>query len=292
MTPFNSLSNKGIDKIKNQDVIFCSIVRDCAHNLKHNISDIEKIGSYFKKYTVIIFENNSHDNTKIILQDWAKNNSCVFVYTADYKEDRFKEIPIPQGYNSANCKRRITKMAKYRNQYLEYIASHNLKSDYIIVVDLDVAQINVKGVLSSFGIEQEWDVIASNSYSRSPHLKKRYHDTYALIEDGTENIPQSEQTIDKNRYLWANINYNMPFIRVFSAFGGLAIYKYELIKDLRYFVIDNHYGGVEVKCEHVSLHTELQKKGHNRTYINPNMKIKYQNTLSTIFNKIKVFILK
>lgn len=63
-------------------------------------------------------------------------------------------------------------MAEYRNQYLEYINSHNLKSDYIIIVDLDVAKINIKGVISSFGTDQEWDVIASNSYSRSPHLKK------------------------------------------------------------------------------------------------------------------------
>lgn len=90
--------------------------------------------------------------------------------------------------------------------------------------------------------------------------KKRYHDTYALIEDGTEDRPQSEITINQNRYIWANLSYNMPFIRVFSAFGGLAIYKYEQIKNLRYFVIDNLYGGVEVKCEHVSLHTELKKE--------------------------------
>ena len=292
MNSFNSLYKEGINNIKNKDVIFCSIVRDCAYNLQHNIPVIEKIGSYFKKYTVIVFENNSHDSTKTVLQHWATNNKNIHVHVANYKEDKFKEIPIPKEYNSSNSRRRIQKMAEYRNQYLEYINSHNLKSDYIIIVDLDVAKINIKGVISSFGTDQEWDVIASNSYSRSPHLKKRYHDTYALIEDGTEDRPQSEITINQNRYIWANLSYNMPFIRVFSAFGGLAIYKYEQIKNLRYFVIDNLYGGVEVKCEHVSLHTELKKRGYNRTYINPNMKIKYQNTLSTILKRIKTFLQK
>lgn len=288
MKDFKSLYFSGQNTIKDKKVIFCSIVRDCAYNLLQNIPTIEKLGSFFKEYKVIIFENNSVDNTKEILNQWSSHNKNISIHTANYDESKFDDIPIPKGYNKSNCKRRIKKMAEYRNQYLDYIDSHNMKSDYIIVVDLDVAKIDVMGVISSFGIQQEWDVIASNCYSRSPHLKKRYHDTYALIEDGTENIPQSETVIDQNRYSWAKISYNMPFIRVFSAFGGLAIYKYESIKGLRYSAIDNLYGGVEVKCEHVSIHEELNKKGHNKTYINPNMKIKYQGTLNTILKKIKL----
>lgn len=287
MNSFKKLYQQGVICTKDKNVAFCGIVRDCAKNLSHNIPVIEKIATYFKSYQVILFENNSKDNTKSILQSWSKLNPNVHVFLNDFDESKFKNIPIPKGYNKSNCRRRIQKMAEYRNLYLEYINSHNIQADYVIVVDLDVARIDVKGVISSFGTKQEWDVIASNSYSRSPRLKKRYHDTYALIEDGTEHSPQTELSIDNNRYLWAGINYNMPFIRVFSAYGGLAIYKYELIKKLRYFVIDNLYGGVEVKCEHVSLHQELNKIGHNRTYINPNMKIKYQDVLSTIFRKLK-----
>lgn len=289
MDTFNSLYNKGTENIKDKSVIFCSIVRDCANNLQHNIYTIEKIASYFKKYNILIFENNSLDNTKKVLQDWANNNININIHTEDYDESKYDTISVPKGYNKSNSRKRIQKMVDYRNQYLEYIEFHNLQADYIIIVDLDVADISLKGVISSFGTEQEWDAIASNCYSRSPKLKKRYHDTYALIEDGKENIPQSELTIDNNRYLWANLNINMPFIRVFSAFGGLAIYKYESIKGLRYSVINNHYGGVEVKCEHVSIHYGLKDRGHNKTYINPNMRIKYQNTLTTILKKIKTY---
>lgn len=290
MTIRNSLYISGIKDTQNKSVIICSIVRDCAHNLKRNITTIEKIGSYFKDYKIVVFENNSIDKTKNILKDWATNNKNVFVQVTNYNESKYMSIPIPQGYNTSNCKRRIQKMADYRNLYMEYIDSNKLQSDYIIIVDLDIAKINIKGVISSFGAEQEWDVIASNCYSRSPKFRKRYHDTYALIEDGKEKIPQTENSINYNRYLWASIKCNMPFIRVFSAYGGLAIYKYNSIKGLRYSAIDNKFGGVEVLCEHVSLHKQLSINGHNKTYINPNMVIKYQDTLYTILKKIKEYI--
>ena len=47
MKNFKYLYDLGKNAIKDKNVIFCSIVRNCAHNLQNNIPTIEKIGSFF-----------------------------------------------------------------------------------------------------------------------------------------------------------------------------------------------------------------------------------------------------
>lgn len=287
MTSYNQLYQQGIKQTKNKTVIFCGIVRDCEKNLSRNIPVIEKIATYFKSYQVILFENNSKDSTKQILTTWSNTNSNVHVFINDFDESQYKEIPVPAEYNPAFSKRRIQKMTDYRNMYLEYIEKNKIQADYIVIVDMDVRKIDIKGVLSSFGTEQQWDAIAANSHSLSPKFKRRQHDAYALIEDGKELIPQTEAMIDDNRVSWALLHRDMPFIRVASAYGGLAIYRFQAIQNLRYKIFENLTGGIEVRCEHFSLYQQMREKGYNKIYINPNMDILYQKTtLSFILKKL------
>lgn len=287
MNSFKKLYRQGVICTKDKSVVFCGIVRDCAKNLSYNIPVIEKIATYFKSYQVILFENNSKDNTKSILQTWGKSNPNVHIFLNDFDESKLKNIPIPKGYNPAFSRRRIQKMTDYRNMYLEYIEKNKLQADYIIIVDLDVRSIDIRGVLSSFGTVQNWDAIAANSHSLSPRFKRRQHDAYALVEDGKEFIPQTEAMIDENRASWALLQKNMPFIRVASAYGGLAIYRFQAIQNLRYKVLDNLAGGIEVRCEHFSLYQQMREKGYDKIYINPNMDILYQKTtLSFMLKKI------
>lgn len=289
MDTFNSLYNLGIQNIKNKKIIFCSIVRDCAYNLKHNIPAIEKIGSYFEDYRVIIFENNSKDKTKGVLKRWQLNNKKIIAICNDYNESKYNEIQKDKCYFSPNSRRRIQKYVDYRNLYLDYIENKiNFEAHFVIIVDLDVAKIDVKGVMTSFGTKLEWDVITANGYSFSPSLRRRYHDTYALCESGHENIPQSIAEIISNRKIFSHLRKNMPFIRVYSAFGGLAIYKRDLLKGIRYKIIYNNNQGVEVFCEHYSIYKQLDNNGYNRFFINPNMQIYYQRiSFSLILKKIK-----
>lgn len=284
---YKELYKIGKSIVKDKTVIFCGIVRDCEKNLNNNIPVMESICSYFKNYKIILFENNSVDGTKDILIKWSSRNSNIIVFTNDFDESIYKEIPIPKGYNPAYSKRRIQKMTDYRNMYLDYIENNNMKADYIIIVDMDVYHIDVKGVISSFGTNQEWDAIAANSHSLSPKFRKRQHDAYALIEDGKGSISQSEQMIDDNRKTWALLHKNMPFLRVDSAYGGIAIYKFHSLDKLRYKLMYNNNGGVEVRCEHFSLYYQMSKKGYNKIFINPNMDVLYQKTtLSFLWKKI------
>ena len=287
----SSIIAAGKKKLASSTIIVCGIVRDCAYNLKRNISTINKFCELAKDYHIVIYENDSVDGTKDILLQWQKEQKNVHVSIND-----FNAITIPSKSTNINrffSRSRIEKMAKYRNFYLDYIEANSLKSDYIIVVDLDVKKIFLNGVISSFAIEQEWDAIAANGYiySLSAWLKKRYNDAYALVESGKRDIPQTEKSIADNQYYWAFLKLGMPIIRVFSAFGGFTIYKSEALQRLKYKVLDNNDERVEVRCEHFSLYCQMADRGFDKVYINPNMRVKYQpyifSVINNIFKKLK-----
>jgi ribonuclease HI len=272
----NDIINTGRGKLNQSNITICGIVRDCDNNLKKNIAIINALCDIAKDYHIVIFENDSVDSTKQVLQEWQKQRKNIHISLND-----FHTTTIPKRNKTVNryfSKHRIEKMATYRNYYLEYIFTKQIVSDYILVLDLDVKKIPLNGILHSLGESREWDCIAANGsiYSPSAWFKRRYNDAYALVECGMENIAQTGQMIKQNQYRWAFLKSGMPFIRVFSAFGGLAIYKYEAIKDCRYSVIQNYDKQVEVRCEHFSLCKQMVDKGFDKIYINPYMTIRYQ----------------
>lgn len=261
---------------RQRTVIICSMVRDCAAELKHNIPFMEAVAAGFKDSLTVVFENNSRDNTKQVLRDWSASNPKVIVSINDFDESQYRNIPVPQLYLQFFSKSRISKYTDYRNMLLDLVWSTGFESDYLIMVDMDVAKIDVPGVLSTFESTLDWDAVTANGYSRSISLRRRYHDTYALCELGQENHPQDWETIMSNRIKYAHLRKGMPFVPVFSAYGGLAIFKTQAIKGLRYKVIDNNNGGVQVRCEHFSLFSQMADRGHDKVYINPGMELLYQ----------------
>jgi hypothetical protein len=63
--------------MKQHKAIICGLTRDNAKELPSVIKYIERTGSLFQDYRVIMFENDSNDTTKEILSEWALlNNSC------------------------------------------------------------------------------------------------------------------------------------------------------------------------------------------------------------------------
>jgi hypothetical protein len=69
----------------------------------------------------------------------------------------------------------------------------------------------------------------------------------------------------------------MPLTQVYSAYGGLSIYKYDLLKGYRYGLIKNDDSRVEVKCEHFHLNDYLIQTYKAKFFINPNMTVRYQS---------------
>ena len=277
-------TNNNTKNLSASTLIICGIVRNCGKNLEKNIRTIMEVCRLAKDYHVVIFENDSTDNSKQILQEWADTEKNIHV-----SFNTFGTITIPEKKDAVIpvfSIHRIEKMAKYRNYYLEYIEKENIPGDYVMVVDMDVHKIYVEGIIDAFDLPYEWDALTANGVSRafSSRFRKRYHDTYALIECGLENIPQTAESIVAAQYKWAFLKPDMPLFRVASAFGGLAIYKREAIKNCRYGVLKNDDEQVECRTEHYFFHRQMAMNGHDKIYINPAMRLKYQ---SQFFNTIR-----
>jgi hypothetical protein len=282
-------SNKKTNKLSDSTVIICGIVRNCCRNLKKNIRTINQICDLAKEYHVVIFENDSVDNTKQILSEWKEKRKNIHISLND-----FNTVTIPRKTTTVNplfSVHRVEKMAHYRNYYMDYIEKENLPGDYVLVVDLDVHKIYLNGVIDTFSLNYDWDAITANGISRAPSafFRKRYYDTYAMIECGQETIPQTEYSIKTTQYKWAFLKPGMPLIRVASAFGGLSVYKRQSIAGCRYGVLPNGDGKVESRTEHFFFYQQMKGHGYDKIFINPSMRIKYQ---TQVVNTIRRFLRK
>lgn len=293
MKYFDYLYQQGKERAKGKSIIIYGMVRDCGKSVQTNIPSIEKIGDYFADYRVFVFENNSKDNTKAVLEKWQNNNPRVTTIRNDFDESKYKQIKHQEKYYKYFQLSKLQKFFDYRNMCMDYLDEIEFDSDYSMLVDLDIVRIDTKGVITSFGSDIEWDAVTANGYSFSPTLKRRFHDTFALCEYGLETQKQTLQMVRDYREIFSFLKKNMPFIRVYSSYGGIAIYKSKAIKGLRYTPVFNEYGGVQVRCEHFSLFKAMAERGYNKVFINPNMEVFYQKvTLGLIIKKIKETIFK
>ena len=282
----------------NSNIIICSIVRNAERGLRRNIPIMNEFCKEFQDYRCYVYENDSTDATKELLMQWQDSNKeKVFVCTND--TDHSKTIPSAKsvkGINPFFSHKRIDKMSHLRNQYMKFAHSleeRGFRADYLMVIDLDIARIDVASLMTSFAKGIEWDAVTAFGYSLSPQLRRRYHDTYALTLWGDEKNPQTEKKIKEYTIRFAQLKPNDEWIRVASAFGGAAIYRYEAVKGVYYTepAIDNDDIRVEVKCEHFSLYKQIMERGYDRFYINPDMRLKYQDlTWKIIWGSLKRMI--
>ncbi len=269
--------------LANASIAICGLARNCAHKLFKNIKFIEELRAYFKFFQVVVVENDSRDKTRAILDNWSVSSSNVVILDGESRLTVSISDDNVNPYYSCN---RISYLASLRNQYLNYTKSGDCPYDYILVLDFDVDKISLSGVLNSFEQRDSWDVACAYGYSMSPRLQERIHDTYAMVLLGEEYKPQQERPI---KQLQRDVRLNKisgSLLRVYSAFGGLSIYKAGLLYTINYQTLKNNDPRVEVRCEHFSICHQLQQKQATRVVINPRMHLRYElffETLSRFF---------
>jgi len=267
-----------------------------ARNIKYidiALKSIDTLASKFDNSKAIFVEGDSNDNTQLKLRQWVNqqpNNRTLLISNAiNNQEDHhyFKGILPREG-----------RISLARNIGLKELFTKE-KSDYIIVIDMDLIGFDTNGIADSFS-QSNWDVMCANGVV----LNGIYRDTYAFRINGYDtnhhwvgddhakyNITD-EQRITLRKKLQesqhnARIimdNSNRPFytisssspslIRVDSCFGGLAIYKYEMFEECSYDY-RHHEPPYMQDCEHVLLHECMRKKHNARIYSNMNMRLWY-----------------
>jgi glycosyltransferase involved in cell wall biosynthesis len=236
----------GYHNMKNLNVIICGLTKDDAGILPLTILRIEKTGGCFRDYRVIVYENDSNDNTLDILRKWEAINPRVKVITESIQGTPLLQLS------------RTEKLACFRNHYLQLIkdSEEYTPFDFVIVVDMDLkGGWSNDGIAASFS-RQDWDIVASNSTGYH-YMRKTYYDTFALLP----------KTILKASWLYKIIGDGWQFrrgdefIRIQSGFGGLALYRKDAILSRQYSGIVNG----EKKCEHISLNADNRLK----CFLNP-----------------------
>lgn len=217
----------------NEKVIICGVGKNIAPFLSNMIGKIEALGKNFKDYTVIIYENNSTDQTVQFLKQWAKANQKVMIISENLSPEQLYNRTRGHALtNKAPC--RMELIAYARNIVLEKAMSKDFGDfNFVIMTDLDFAKgWNVQEVLSSFTTLIEWDCIAAHSIYNDSYYYDRFAYRDCQYPLGPELLGEGFWTTPCRYPIY--LNYRSGFKKVYSAFGGIALYRKEALKNCSY----------------------------------------------------------
>jgi len=267
------------------NVCICGPVLNCGEYLPKVFENIEKIVSLFDDYKIIIFYDQSSDNTLEFLINYQKKNSKLIFYI-----NRQSISPF-----------RTHRIAHARNVCLQYVKDNQDIFPYFIMMDMDnvnAKNINLDCIKNNIN-RTDWDGLSFNSF---PH----YYDIWALsiwpycFSYNHFNFNYKYHTIIRN-YVIKKLSKLKPgqLLPCISSFNGLSIYKTKKFinsnydgrvrKDLfpnsfisahanaqnsRGGLVYRNYGNIKGKyedCEHRSFHQSARIKSNARIMISPNI---------------------
>ena len=228
-------------------VLICGICKNVERAVPNTIASIDALGSKFIDYQVVIYENNSTDKTKELFQEWEKQDPHVIFLSEDLTK---KELAQQVTMKVAN---RTEVLARARNIVLDVVMKKQYDDfKYVIWADLDFLDLwDVANVVDTIlHPEQEWDAVFANGL----------YDLFALRD---AEFPIGFELLGKCYWglldqIRTRLIANPPiqWRKVYSAFGGLGIYKRESLKGC-------HYSGVVTKELERLVATWLEQIGEN-----------------------------
>jgi hypothetical protein len=252
----------------NSEIVFTGLARNISRQAFDSINRLfELSGTIFKDVNLVIFENDSTDSTKQILDSCQKiYKDKLYFHSEDNGGIQFSSAMNP---SLARSSERTIPMAKYRNYCKNYIKDNLQYKDFTIVIDLDFTEISVNGLLHSFGIlssQQEIKAIAGNNFQLKnifsmEHQNLWNYDSWAFRQNWWNDKFTEGGWFDPMLWFgfWTPLP-GMPTIRVNSAFGGMAIYR---MKEF----LSADYDGYD--CEHVCFHKNLYSNQDFIMVLNP-----------------------
>jgi hypothetical protein len=242
----------GKEEMAKHSLIIAGITRDNATEIPTMIKYIEKTGSFFKDYRVIIFENDSKDKTKELLENWQDENSKVLLVSESFANEKRPSIGF---------------LATVRNKYIhEMIKSEYDSFDIAMMVDMDMTYgWDMRGLFDSFKKISKWDAICSNGiYKRQGNMWDMFAFRNEEFKEDLKDPNYWSVIVPKGQKIY---RVDDSLISVDSCFGGLAFYKREFIKKCE-------YASLEGDCEHVPFHKCLKEYGGSM-FMNPAQVIRY-----------------
>ena len=253
-----------MEKIK-QKIVLASVAKDVASSF---LSDYSIITEAFKDFEIVrwlIIESNSKDDSVSFLGNLSRSYPLLEIISLG---------------NDGTRVMRTTSIANARNRYLaEYRKIREKEEiDFLVVADLNDLnkKLNREAVLSCFR-RDDWAGVCANQAGP-------YYDIYALRHDywspndcwvsyrEVKGIYKQKWKFFWDKALWdcvysrmITIRKSSDWIRVRSAFGGVAIYDTKYLDNAVY---NGETESGEAICEHVSFNSGVEEAG-GKIYINP-----------------------
>ncbi len=119
---FSKNINIGKEIANDSKIVICSLARNVSLIFEKSKKRIEYIGKNFKEYKIVIFENDSSDNSRELLKNWSYSNNNVILLDCCKLGNCECKLKTKTGYEyGASSKNRFEKMAIYRQEYINYI---------------------------------------------------------------------------------------------------------------------------------------------------------------------------
>jgi hypothetical protein len=267
---------------KEKSILFCGVVRNAELYIERNILRILRTVSEFKNYHIFIYENDSNDQTREILNKLSNSNSNITVQCEDNVPNDY--LHTFSSGEDANHSLRSNMIARCRNKYLDFLSTNN-KYDYVCILDLDIrGGWSYDGFYDSIALLESKEDIACVS-------------AYGILSEHNNKFPIEQ--VEKSKYLMYDsfafrpYNYNQepsimlqasanhfktsrgdqPLI-VNSNFNGIAIYRPRYLLDKKYSI--KIYQNNFVDCDHVVIHEQIRNE-KGKILLNPNLIVLYSH---------------
>jgi len=211
-----------------EKVLICGVAKNVERAIPYTIRSATALGSQFVDYRIIIYENNSSDQTKKLFQNWSETDSHVIFLSENVSNEQFeKELAMGK-------KHRTEMIARARNIVLDVAMQEQFDSyRYVVWADMDFSyQWDIENIVDTIvNPEQEWDAVFA-------------YGAYDLFALRSPEWPVGFELVGS--YYWSHLNLirrefilrpSDPWKKVYSAFGGFGIYKREALRGC-------HYSGV------------------------------------------------
>lgn len=215
----------------NYKVACCLCVRDCGSFLPDIFTNLDLLAKEFKYFNVVFVYDNCKDNSEQLLLQYANRS-------------KHKVIVIKQTDN--NSPHRTVRIANARNKCLDIVYNELEDIDFHIMIDAD--DVNIKKwdieLIKKYLNNNEWDALSFN--------KEGYYDIWALMYNNYKhhcwgfacpyNISVKIINTMKDDLIYKLKQLEGDLFECLSAFGGFAIYRTNVFKDIKY---DGYYQNVK-----------------------------------------------
>lgn len=242
--------DEGYERLRNSRVVIAGLARNVEWILPWTSARIDYLSSLCKRAEVLIYENDSSDQTVAMLQRWSNQRRRRIHLISESHDD-----PV---HPPKRCLDRAERMAHYRSVCQAEILHRFSDFDYVILIDTDlIGGFSYDGIAHTMGYNT-WDFVGSNGiiYKRlglSLNCVAHY-DAWAYRED-QEFTPLSARYINR-----LNFKRGEPMIPLYSCFGGMGIYRMQAFQA-------GEYDGKDT--EHVGFHRSMRQKGFGQQFLNP-----------------------